>query len=71
MGLNRSETEVISYLADKNQLTHKEIVTMCEADKAAVSRVLSGMEKKGLIQSSHEHNNKKTLYLNIRLENSK
>ena len=65
VGLNRSETQVISCLADKNELTHTEIVTMCEVDKAAVSRVLSNMEKKGLIESTHEENNKKTLHAKL------
>ena len=65
VGLNRSETQVISYLAEKENLAHSEIVTLCEADKAAVSRVLTNMEKKGLIQSNHKTNNKKTLYATL------
>ena len=65
VGLNRSETQVISFLADKNNLTHTEIVSMCESDKAAISRVLTNMEKKGLIESNHEENNKKTLHAKL------
>ena len=65
VGLNRSEAKVISYLLDNDKLTHTQIVTMCEADKSAISRVLSKMEKKGLIQSTYSENNKKTLYANL------
>ena len=65
VGLNRSETKVISYLLDNEKLTHTQIVTLCETDKSAVSRVLNKMEKKGLIQSNYSENNKKTLYANL------
>ena len=62
VGLNNSETKVIVCLNEKPGLTHKELGEVCNADKAAMSRILNKMEQKELILSNHDSNNRKTLH---------
>ena len=62
VGLNNSETKVIVCLDAKPGLTHKELGEFCNADKAAISRILNKMEQKDLILSNHDINNRKTLH---------
>lgn len=64
-GLNSSEAKVIACLADDENLTHSEIGKMCNADKSAMSRLLSKMEKKDLIESTYKDSNKKSLYARL------
>ncbi|MCQ2565097.1 MAG: MarR family winged helix-turn-helix transcriptional regulator [Clostridia bacterium] len=61
-GLNVSEVEVVFYLQSAGSLSHTNICKLCNAAKAAVSRVLAKMEAKELIESYYEGSNKKTLF---------
>ena len=62
VGLNCSETSVISCLDKNKKLSHTELVKIGNFDKSALSRLLSKMAQKDLIKSSYGENNKKTLY---------
>lgn len=65
VGLNGSETKVITCLATTEELTHTQLVKLCDTDKAAMSRILNKMEKNELIKSGYSTNNKKTLYTRL------
>lgn len=63
--LNVSEVEVVFYIDNFGTLSHTSICKLCNADKAAVSRVLAKMETKGLIESFYDASNKKTLFCKL------
>jgi len=62
VGINNSEAKVISYLSANEQLTHTELGKLCNADKAAMSRLLNKLETDKIIKSDHSESNKKNLY---------
>lgn len=58
-GLKGTQVSCLFYLYGNDDLTAKDICSLCQEDKAAVSRALKDLETKGFIVCESDNNRKK------------
>ena len=72
VGITASELMYLSQLYDRDGLTQEEMAAVITVDKAATTRTIQGMEKKGLVcREAHEENYRaKRVYLTDKAKNA-
>ena len=53
------------YRADNHQITMSELASILGVSPAAVSQMIAGFEKKGLLQRVHSNTDRRTVYIQI------
>ena len=53
------------YKADNHQITMSELASILGVSAAAVSQMIAGFEKKGLLQRVHSNTDRRTVYIQI------
>ena len=53
------------YRADNHQITMSELASILGVSPAAVSQMVAGFEKKGLLQRVHSNTDRRTVYIQI------
>lgn len=53
------------YKAENHQITMSELANILDVSPAAVSQMIAGFEKKGLLQRMHSNTDRRTVYIQI------
>ena len=53
------------YKAENHQITMSELANILGVSPAAVSQMIAGFEKKGLLQRAHSNTDRRTVYIQI------
>ena len=62
-GLTSGQPKILDYLQDHNGATQKDIALACHIEAASLTSILSGMEKKGMIERKALNGNRRSLHV--------